>query len=176
MDEAKLDQFVVFRIGKELYALDTKYIIRIENDKKVRPVPNTKEEIKGIITVEEDIVPLVDLRIKFRIESKKEKEIPYIIVCKIKEKDIVVGFIVDDVIVVKDIPSNADLGSISETITGSTTEYIKGIYRPSKEENKTEEKGQESKLEEDDELLIILNINKLLGLEIEKEVKNISEK
>lgn len=156
MNESKLNQFVVFKIGRETYALNTTHIVRIENDKKVRPVPNVKPEIKGIITVEEDIVPLVDLRLKFQILSDKEKEIPFIIVCKLKEEDIVVGFIVDEVIEVIEIPDTVEFSNINDAVIGTTTEYIQGIYRPNKENED----------ENDDELLIILNVNKLLGLEM----------
>lgn len=161
MNESKLNQFVIFKIGRETYALNTAHIVRIENDKKVRPVPNVKPEIKGIITVEEDIVPLVDLRLKFQIASEKEKEIPFIIVCKLKEEEIVVGFIVDEVIEVIEIPETTEFSSINDAVIGSTTEYIQGIYRPEKEN----EDGK------DDELLIILNVNKLLGLETAEDLK-----
>lgn len=167
MNESKLNQFVIFKIGRETYALNTTYIVRIENDKKVRPIPNVREEIKGIITVEEDIVPLVDLRTKFQIVSDKEQDIPFIIVCKLKEEDIVVGFIVDEVIEVIEIPENAKLSNINDVITGTATEYIQGIYRPDTE--------KEKEANHDEELLIILNVNKLLGLEMTEEVKAITD-
>lgn len=170
MENKKLNQFVVFKIGKETYALNTSFIVRIENDKKVRPVPNVKDEIKGIITVEEDIVPLVDLRTKFEIDSKKKEKIPFIIVCKMEEQNIVVGFIVDEVIEVIEMPEDTDLGNISESITGNATEYIQGIYRPDKEK---EQKGESKN---DEELLIILNVNKLLGLDTMEEIKDIQDK
>ena len=172
MSEKLLEQYVIFHIGKEIYALNSAYVLRIENDKKVRHVPNVKEEIRGIITVEEDIVPLVDLRIKFKIKSSHEDDIPYIIVCKIEEQGIVVGFIVDDVKEVLDIPADADLGNISESITGNATEYIQGIYRPNREKEK--EEGNKSNKKEE-LLYIILNVNKLLGLETVDELKDMKE-
>lgn len=165
MNEIKFNQFAVFKIGKETYALNTAFIVRIERDKKVRTIPNAKKEIKGIITVEEDIVPLVDLRSKFQIESDKEDDIPFIIVCKLKEEDIVVGFIVDEVIEVIEIPENIKLSNINDVISGNATEYIQGIYRSNNEKDK--EDGQ------DDDLLIILNVNKLLGLETKEEIMDI---
>lgn len=156
MSDVKLNQFVIFNIGRETYALNTSHIVRIENDKKVRYIPNANKDIKGIITVEEDIVPLVDLRTKFQIVSDKNDIIPFIIVCKMKEEEIVVGFIVDEVIEVIEIPEDAKLSNINDVITGSSTEYIEGIYRPEEEKDKGDQNNED--------LLIILNVNKLLNL------------
>ena len=49
----------------------------------------------------------------------------------------------------------------------TATEYIQGIYRPDTEKEKEEN--------HDEELLIILNVNKLLGLEMTEEVKAITD-
>jgi purine-binding chemotaxis protein CheW len=164
LTENKINQYVVFKIGRETYALNTTHIVRIENDKKVREVPNVKPEIRGIITVEEDIVPLVDLRTKFSIDSDKIGQIPFIIVCKIKEKEIVVGFIVDDVIEVIDIPNEVELNNVNDAVVGKNISYIQGIYRPENESDDCKECK--------DELLIILNVNKLLGTDIEIEIND----
>lgn len=171
----KLDQYVVFKLGKEIYSINIEYVVRILTDEKIRPIPNTSNEIKGIIHTEEDIVPVIDLRIKFEINSDKKDNIPFIIICRVQE-DYVVGFVVDEVIEVIEIldvegkdskikPINLSHANVS----GKSTEYIQGIYRPNRDENK-------SKDEEAEDLFIVLNINKLLGLESIEEIDFIKEK
>lgn len=172
MSKTNLDKYVVFKLGNETYSLNIEYVVRILTDEKIRPVPNTSEEIKGIIHTEEDIVPVVDLRVKFDIDSQKKSEIPFIIICNVQE-DYVIGFVVDEVLEVIEI-TEADNGETKikpinlfhANVSQKSTEYIQGIYRPSRDENKLEE-GEE------DDLLIILNVNKLLGLESLEEIDKI---
>lgn len=166
----QLSQYVVFKIGKEMYAMNIGFVERIENDKKIRPVPNTnKSDVKGIINIQEEIVPVVDLRITFSLESEKINDIPFIIVSRIKDKneeDIVVGLVVDEVVEVIDIEENEINKGINGNIVGNASEYIQGVYRKEKEDNEREE---------DIELIIILNANKLLGVEVLEEMKDLKE-
>ncbi|QST03057.1 chemotaxis protein CheW (plasmid) [Pontibacillus sp. ALD_SL1] len=154
-----MGKHVIFRLNKEVYAIHAKDVLRIESDKKVRPIPNTPPEFKGVITVEEDTVELFDLRIKFNISSNQDKDIPYIIVCREPKKGTAIGFVVDSVEEVRDIPDDVELSTISDTISGTSTEYIHGIYRPSRDQG--DDNGN-SISKNEDELIIILNLEKLL--------------
>lgn len=173
MSKNKLNQYVVFKLGKEIYSINIEHIVRILSDEKIRSVPNTSEEIKGIIHTEEDIAPVIDLRVKFDIKSEKRNEIPFIIICRVQQ-EYVVGLIVDEVIEVIEIideegkeskikPINLSHANIS----GKSTEYIEGIYRPNREEK--------NKDEESEDLFIVLNVNKLLGIETFEEIDSIKE-
>ena len=160
-----LTQYVVFRIGKEYYGIDTDYTLRIVNDKNVRHLPGTKEEVKGIITLDDYTVTILDLREVFNIKSDSAVAIPYIMICEIKEENLAVGFVVDEVTEIKAIEANINFGNISEVISGDATDYIKGIYRPSKDkkDSEEEESGVSGKRNVvDEELLIILDIHKLI--------------
>jgi purine-binding chemotaxis protein CheW len=155
-------KFIIFKIGREFYAINLDYVERILHDEIIRAVPNTSEEIKGIIHNDENIVPVIDLRVKFAIQSDKINDVPFIIICKIKEHNLVAGLIVDEVIEVKDIPDQKDLGNINGNLTGNSTAYIQSVYRADKQ-NKNEN------------LIIILNINKLLGTESLEEIEKIKD-
>jgi len=166
----KLNQYVVFKLGKEIYAINIEYIVRILSDEKIRSVPNTSGEIKGIIHTEEDIAPVIDLRVKFNIKSEKKEQIPFIIICRVQQ-DYVVGLIVDEVIEVIEIPDEEkqikDLNFGTSNINGKSTEYIQGIYRPNREKHEEEEKPEE--------LFIVLNVNKLLGLDSLEEMDQLKD-
>lgn len=168
----KISQYVIFELGSEIYAINIEHVQRIVDDERIRPVPNTSNEIKGIIDVKgkdvssvsdsgiKDIATVIDLRIKFSIESDKIDEEPYIIITRID--DVIVGLVVDHVIDVIDIADGKLSGKVDETITGKTTDYIQSIYR------------EDSNNEESD-LYIILNTNKLLNIEEKKQIDNIEE-
>lgn len=164
--EAKLNQYVIFKIGRETYAMDTSYVLRIEDNKKVRKIPNVNKAVKGLITVEEYIVPLVDLRIMFEIESNSLEEVPCIIVCKLEEEeDILAAFVVDEVLEVIELPDKVEFSHVNELIVGKASDYIQGIYRPNAE--------KDAILETDEELLIILDVEKLINVKKKTDSPNL---
>lgn len=173
MKDIKFDKYVLFEIGREIYAINILYIDRIVDEQYIRKVPNTRDYIKGIINVKgkdtashskkgiKDIAPVVDLRLKFNIESDKLDEEPYIIIARID--DVIVGLIVDSVLDVIDIKEEELSGNMEDSISMGATDYIQAFYRHHNEQS------------EDDELYIIINMDKLLETETVTELKNISQ-
>lgn len=174
MSKNKLDQYVVFKLGKEIYSINIEHIVRILTDEKIRPVPNTSEEIRGIIHTEEDIAPVIDLRTKFAIKTDKPEEVPFIIICRVQE-EYVVGLVVDEVIEVIEIIEEEGKESkikpinlAHANISGKSTEYIQGIYRPRREEKVLDQ-------QEVEDLFIVLDVNKLLELDTYEELDAIKD-
>ena len=58
---------IVFRIGNELYGIDIQYVNAIEKDQTVVRVPNASNNIRGIINLRGDIIPVYSLREKFNL-------------------------------------------------------------------------------------------------------------
>lgn len=58
---------IVFRVGNELYGIDIKYVNAIEKDQDIVRVPNASSSIKGIINLRGDIIPVYNLRDKFKL-------------------------------------------------------------------------------------------------------------
>lgn len=155
MDDNKLIQYVVFKIGKEMYAMNIQYTERIVSNEKIRPIPNTRKEIKGIVNIQEEIVPVLDLRVKFDLQSEKIEETPFIIVSRVN--DDVVGLVVDEVIEVLPIKNDNNLGNVNPNLVGKASTYIQGIHRKEIKEN---ENAKEK--EKNFELIVILDATKLL--------------
>jgi len=64
-----INQFVVFRVGIEEYAipiLRVNEIIRLKGV-SITKVPNTKKEVIGIINLRGEVIPIIDFRLKFNI-------------------------------------------------------------------------------------------------------------
>lgn len=173
MSGKNLTQYVTFKIGKETYAMNIEFVETIVSTQEIRPIPNTRTEVKGIANIQEEIVPIVDLRIKFDLHSDKIDEVPFIVVSHME--DIVVGLVVDEVSEVLTIePQEIHLGSITTKTIGDATEYIYGIY---KKVIKTDEKEGVHKTDQDKqyELIILLNTNKLLGFDTVSELERVKE-
>lgn len=168
-----LNQFVLFDLGEETYALPTASVRKIDSIRKhkVRHVPNTPNFIRGIITLEDDIITLVSLSEKFSINSNVSDQDSYVIVCNLKEKNLSAGFIVDAVHDVIEFPDDYELSNVNEVITGYSTKFISGIYRLNE--------GEKTETDEDNEkLVIILDIEKLLSNDtsIEDVVEELKDK
>ena len=63
-------QLVVFNVQNERYGINIEQVSAIEKDQNVSRIPNSMDYIKGIINLRGDIIPVFDLKKKFKLESK----------------------------------------------------------------------------------------------------------
>lgn len=137
------NKYVTFKIGKEYYGLPIENVLSIEKPSKTTRIPNAPDYVIGLINLRGDVIPVVDLRTKLGMEKKQVDKDSRIII--IKEKEIVVGLMVDSSKDVLDIDKeNIDKPPTDENST--IIDYISGIGK----------KGER--------LIFILNSLKLLDL------------
>lgn len=87
-------QFVVFKLGNEEYGIDIMNVKEIGPFIEAIKVPNTPEFIEGIVNYRGSVIPIINLKKKFKINEtniQNEKRIIYI---NINDRQI--GFIVDE--------------------------------------------------------------------------------
>jgi purine-binding chemotaxis protein CheW len=119
-------QFLTFTLGAEQYGVEILKVQEIRGYSAVTPIPNTPAHIKGVINLRGTVVPVVELRAKFSMESTEHNKFTVIIVVTVGLK--VVGLVVDAVSDVLDIPATEmrvppDLGTRTDTrfISGMAT-------------------------------------------------------
>lgn len=93
--DAGTQQFLVFSLGQEEYAIDILKVQEIRDYNHVTRISNAPAFIKGVANLRGVIVPIVDLRIKFRLESAEYDANTVVIVVNIGRR--VVGVVVDRV-------------------------------------------------------------------------------
>lgn len=64
-------QPIVFKLGNENYGINIAYVNAIEHDQEIVRVPNSSGNIKGIINLRGEIIPVVDLKSKFNSANKE---------------------------------------------------------------------------------------------------------
>ncbi len=122
--EQKAGKYLTFVLDDRRYAFSIKNVIEIIGIQDITPVPESPSYMKGIINLRGRIIPLIDMRLRF-----KKEEIPYnkrtsIIIVRIADVDI--GFIVDRVEEVVDI--SADEISPPPVVTmDSASRYVMAI-------------------------------------------------
>nr|WP_136250892.1 chemotaxis protein CheW [Ningiella ruwaisensis] len=88
-------EFLTFVLGDENYALDIMTVKEIRGYENVTKIANAPDFIKGVINLRGDIVPIIDLRIKFNVGEASYNEFTIVIMLMIGER--VVGIVVDEV-------------------------------------------------------------------------------
>lgn len=117
-------QFVVFKLGDEEYGVNILKVTTIEKMVTIARVPKTPDFVKGVINLRGEIIPIMDLRTRFKRPAIEETEDTRIIIIKLD--DISLGIIVDSVIEVLQLDDNS-----IENITGFSNDfamdYIYGV-------------------------------------------------
>src|SRR4026209_583471 len=89
------EQFLSCRLGAEEYGIDILRVQEIRAYEKATRIPNTPEFIKGVINLRGVIVPVVDLRMKFGLETAEYNEVTVVVVLNVADRTI--GIVVDKV-------------------------------------------------------------------------------
>lgn len=93
--EAAGSEFLTFRLGDEEYGIDILKVNEIRGWEKPTAIANTPAFIKGVINLRGTIVPIVDLRLKFRLGEAKYDTFTVVIIVSVAQR--VVGIVVDAV-------------------------------------------------------------------------------
>lgn len=97
-------EFLTFTLGDEHYGLDIMQVKEIRGYEPVTKIANAPSFIKGVLNLRGDIVPIVDLRLKFAVGDATYNEFTIVIMLHIGER--IVGIVVDAVSDVINISSD----------------------------------------------------------------------
>jgi purine-binding chemotaxis protein CheW len=122
--ESEVKQFIVFRLGNEEYGIDIQKVTTIENIKPITRVPKSPEYFRGVLNLRGDIIPIMDLRIKFNLKQVEDTEDSRIIIASIDE--ISFGIIVDKVEEVLQL-NNESIENITNFSNDLSMDYLLGV-------------------------------------------------
>ncbi len=94
-DSDYVQEFLTFTLGAEEYAIDILKVQEIRGYDAVTTIANSPAFIKGVINLRGTIVPIVDLRIKFKLGKVEYTPFTVVIILNIGGR--VVGMVVDSV-------------------------------------------------------------------------------
>lgn len=148
MDAGSLaDQYLTFMLDGEEYGIEILQIQEIKGWDTVTPVPNVPDYVLGVMNLRGAIVPVMDLRKRFNLETIKFTPTTVVIVVKVTDEDSerIVGIVADAVSEVyrfnkEDVQLPPDLGN------SASTEYVSGLVAVG------------------DKMVILLQINKLVNM------------
>lgn len=135
-------EFLTFVLGDESYALDIMTVKEIRGYEAVTKIANAPEYMKGVINLRGDIVPIVDLRLKFNVGEAIYNEFTIVIMLMVDER--IVGIVVDEVSDVIKVSSD-DIKPPPEFGVAFDSDYLHGL----------------TSIEE--QMIILVNIQKLIN-------------
>lgn len=123
-EDTQKDKYLIFTIDKEKYGIEIKYVIEIIGIQNITKIPELDDYIKGIISLRGKIIPVVDVRLRFKKPIMEYDDRTCIIVVDVG--GLTVGLIVDRVSEVVNI-SEDQVAQPPTTSMNARNKYINGI-------------------------------------------------
>jgi len=139
---AELSRFIEFSLGKEDYAIPLLMVREVISVPETTPIPKSPVHFLGIMNLRGQVISVVDLRKKLKIEAKQDKEEAVIIV---DIGGMNIGVVVDSINKVLAF-SSEEVSDMPEVENQLNTQYIYGVFK------------------KEDSLTVLLDIAKVLDL------------
>ncbi|MDV6342123.1 chemotaxis protein CheW [Nitrosomonas sp. Is24] len=119
-----INEFLTFRLGNEEYGIEILKVQEIRGYDSVTQIANAPDFIKGVVNLRGIIVPILDMRIKFRLDRVEYNQFTVVIILNVAGR--VMGIVVDGVSDVIELEANQvrpapEFGAVIDT------EYITGL-------------------------------------------------
>lgn len=99
--EAQKGKYMTFKSGNEYFGLKIQYVNEIIQYQPITVIPETEDYIKGLINLRGKVIPVIDVRLRFKQEPFEYNDRTCIIVISVKST--VVGLIVEKIAEVVEI-------------------------------------------------------------------------
>lgn len=102
-DEVQVNKYLMCRIGEEVYGIDITSVTDIIELQKITAVPDMPAYVKGVINLRGQVIPIIDLRLRFKMAARDYDDRTVITVVNIHNS--LIGFIIDTATEVQEIPA-----------------------------------------------------------------------
>lgn len=94
-------KYMTFKTNGEYFGIALKYVVEIVGIQKITAIPEVEDYIKGLINLRGKIIPVIDVRVRFKQEPLEYNDRTCIIIINVGET--VVGLIVETIAEVVEI-------------------------------------------------------------------------
>ncbi len=125
-------KYLSFSMDQEEYGIGILTVKEIIGMMRITPVPQTPDYVKGVINLRGKVIPVIDLSLRFGMNSNDYTERTCIIVVEIEHgsRTLQIGIVVDSVSEVLNI-KGSDIEETPEFGTTLNTDYILGMAKTS---------------------------------------------
>lgn len=148
----KVIQWVTYKLDNETYGIDVMQVMEVLKVTDITPVPGAPDYVLGIINLRGNVVTVIDTRKRFGLPSREVDDASRIVI--IESGEYVVGILVDCVAEVVYL-RESEIESAPNVGNDETARFIQGVHS------------------KDNNLLILIDVNKILTNEEWNEVNDI---
>lgn len=123
-EDTQEDKFLTFILGKEEYGIEIRHVTEIIGLQNITEVPDMPRFIKGVINLRGKVIPVMDVRLRFRMEERSYDDRTCIVVINVEDQS--AGLIVDRVSEVMDIPKS-EIEPPPAVKRGESSHFIRGM-------------------------------------------------
>ena len=135
-------QLVTFRLKDETYGINVMQVQEVLRVTEIAPVPGAPGYVLGIINLRGNVVTVIDTRTRFGLPSTELEDASRIVIIESEQQ--VVGILVDSVAEVVEL-RQSEIDAAPSIGNEESSRYIQGVAS------------------RDDDLLIVVDLNKLLS-------------
>jgi purine-binding chemotaxis protein CheW len=122
----RTENFILFDLANATYAVSSQVVKQMEMVETITPVPNTASFVDGVVFSRGQVIPAINLRVRFGFEKIAYDMRNRLIV--IQSDDRIIGLIVDTAREFVTIPENA-IQSLPESMSEQVEKYLSGIAK-----------------------------------------------
>ncbi|RUO29919.1 chemotaxis protein CheW [Aliidiomarina sedimenti] len=145
-------QWVTFRLEEETYGINVMQVQEVLRYSEIAPVPGAPDYVLGIINLRGNVVTVIDTRTRFGLPTHEVTENSRVVIIEAEQQ--VIGILVDSVAEVVYLRTS-EIDSAPNVGTEESAKFIQGVSN------------------RDGELLILVDLNKLLTDEEWDEISRI---
>ena len=117
-------EYLTFILGSEEYGIEILKVQEIRSYEAVTKIANTPDFIKGVINLRGSIVPIIDLRMRFRLDQAEYNDTTVVIILNLDNRTI--GMVVDGVSDVLEL-KESQISPVPELVASIDTKYLLGL-------------------------------------------------
>lgn len=123
-EDTQKNKYLTFHLAGEDYGFEIVYVTEIIGIQKITEVPDMPTYVKGVINLRGQVIPVVDVRLRFGMDERHYDERTCIIVVRVDTAS--VGLVVDKVNEVVDIPET-QVEILARAGKGGNSRFVQGI-------------------------------------------------
>ncbi len=123
-DESIANMYLTFKLADEEYGIGIMHVTEIVGLQNITEVPDMPDFVKGVVNLRGQVIPVIDVRLRFHMAPKEYDERTCIIVLSIR--DVQIGLVVDTVNEVLTIDEKL-ISPPPKVAAANSAQYIKGL-------------------------------------------------
>ncbi len=128
-EDASKGKFMTFQTGREYFGISISYVSEIIQMQPITAIPEAEDYIKGLINLRGKIIPVIDVRVRFKMDPIEYTDRTCIIVIDVKST--VIGLIVEKIAEVNDIMDEDVVPppTLGKSKDSEKNKYVYGLAR-----------------------------------------------